>query len=197
MRHAEKFGMPLVCLIDTPGAQPDAAAEARGQAQAIAGCLMTMARLEVPVVSVVIGEGCSGGALALGVANRLLMLEHAIYTVASPEASAAILWRDASRAPEAAAAMRITAQDLASFGMVDEIIPEPAAGAHTSAEATTAGVVGAVLRHLAELRWMAGEQLRQDRHAKYRAIGCFQEVSRQLLQLKTGAPHAERLPISP
>jgi acetyl-CoA carboxylase carboxyl transferase subunit alpha len=193
MQYAEKFAMPLVYLIDTPGAQPDAAAEERGQAQAIAQCLMTMARLETPIVSVVIGEGCSGGALALGVANRLLMLEHAICTVALPEACAAILWRDAGRALDAAAAMRITAQDLASFGMIDEIIPEPNMGAHTDAETTVAHVVDAIVRHLVELRWMSGEQLRQERYAKYRTIGCFQAASEQTLQLEPSTLRSERL----
>jgi acetyl-CoA carboxylase carboxyl transferase subunit alpha len=124
MRHAEKFGFPVITFIDTPGAEPGIGSEERGQATAIAESLLAMADLGVPSVAVVIGEGGSGGALAIGVADRILMLENAIYAVASPEACAAILWKDAGRAPEAAETMRITASDLARFGIVDEVIPE-------------------------------------------------------------------------
>src|SRR5919106_4120241 len=125
MRHAEKFGFPLVTFIDTPGAEPGIGSEERGQATAIAESLLTMANLTVPSVAVVIGEGGSGGALAIGVADRILMLENAVYAVASPEACAVILWKDAAKAPEAAETMRLTAADLAGFGIIDEVIPEP------------------------------------------------------------------------
>ncbi len=173
MQHAERFGMPLVCFLDTPGAQPDWQAEERGQAQAIAQNLMAMARLQVPIIATVIGEGGSGGALALGVGDRLLMLEHAVYSVASPEASATILWRDPARAPEAADAMKITAQDLLALGIVDEIIPEPPGGAHTDPSATITATVEAVLSHLAELRGVEPRQIVAGRYAKYRAMGGF------------------------
>ncbi len=175
LRHAERFGMPVVCFIDTPGAQPTKEAEERGQAHAIARNLMAMAELTVPIVATVIGEGGSGGALALGLADRLLMLEHAVYMVASPEASAAILWRDASRAPQAAQAMKITAQDLRGMGIADEIVPEPPGGAHCEPNHTITATVEAVLRHLAELRRCSPQQLLRGRYEKYRAIGCFAE----------------------
>src|SRR5438093_5492263 len=130
MRHAEKFGMPVVTLIDIPGADPSLVAEERGQAFAIAENLQAMSRLRVPIISAIIGEGGSGGALALGLADRVLMLENAIYSVASPEAAASILWKDGGRGAEAAEAMKITAPDLLRFGVIDAIIPEPAGGAH-------------------------------------------------------------------
>lgn len=178
MAHAEKFGFPLVCFIDTPGADPGLESEQRGQAQAIAESLSTMARLPVPIVAVVIGEGGSGGALAIGLADRILMLENSIYSVASPEACAAILWRDASQAPRAAEAMKITAPDLASFGIVDEIISEPAGGAHADFEVTTRMVREALLRHLAQLEQLARpgsspeiNRLLDLRYQKFREIG--------------------------
>ncbi|MCC6944798.1 MAG: acetyl-CoA carboxylase carboxyltransferase subunit alpha, partial [Thermomicrobiales bacterium] len=124
MRHAEKFGIPVVTFIDTPGAEPGIGSEERGQGTAIAESLLTMAGLKTPIVAVIIGEGGSGGALAIGMADRMLMLENAVYAVASPEACAAILWKDAGKAPQAAETMRITAEDLLSFGIVDEVIPE-------------------------------------------------------------------------
>ena len=176
MRHAEKFGMPLICLIDTPGARPDAQAEERGQGQAIAQNLLTMASLPVPIVATVIGEGGSGGALGIGLADRLLMLEHTIYSVASPEASAAILWRDASKAPEAAAAMKITAQDLHALRIVDEVIPEPGDGAHTNPQLAVSATVAAILRCLEDLRGLDRRRLIDDRYAKYRSIGSFYEL---------------------
>ena len=186
MRYAEKFGMPLICLLDTPGAQPSLQAEERGQAQAIAQSLLAMASLEVPIVAVVIGEGSSGGALALGIADRLLMLEHAIYAVASPEASAAILWRDAAKACEAACTMKITAQDLLEFGVIDEIIPEPAGGAHADPEATITATVAGIFHHLAELQSQERQQLVWDRYAKYRAIGQFRRAQELLLETYAG-----------
>jgi acetyl-CoA carboxylase carboxyl transferase subunit alpha len=173
MKNAEKFGMPLVCFLDTPGAQPDWQAEERGQAQAIAENLMMMASLRIPIVVTIIGEGGSGGALALGIGDRLLMLEHAFYSVASPEASASILWRDPHHAPDAARAMKITAQDLYELGIVDEIVSEPLGGAHTNCEATVSTVSQVIHRHLAELSSVEPQQLAARRYARYRGIGAF------------------------
>jgi acetyl-CoA carboxylase carboxyl transferase subunit alpha len=177
-QHAEKFGMPLLCFIDTPGADPSMESEERGQAQAIAENIMVMAALRVPIVATVIGEGGSGGALAIGVADRLLMLEHTTYSVASPEATAAILWRDSAKAPEAARVMRITAQDLADLGIADALVPEPEGGAHTDSEAAT-GALGAALREqLADLCGLEVEELLARRYHKYRSIGAHQERQR-------------------
>jgi len=176
MRHAEKFALPIICLIDTPGAHPSLAAEERGQAQAIAQNLVVMADLKVPIVAAVIGEGGSGGALAIGVADRLLMLEHAVYSVASPEASAAILWRDSSKASEAARAMKITAQDLHGFGIVDEVVPEPEGGAHLDAGTALADLSAAIRRHLAELLKLDLPALLAQRYNKYRVIGQYRTV---------------------
>lgn len=173
MQHAEKFGLPIITLIDTAGAHPSLAAEERGQAQAIAENLLVMADLKVPIVAAVIGEGGSGGALAIGVADRLLMLEHSIYSVASPEASAAILWRDSRKASEAAQAMKITAQDLLGFGIVEEVVPEPEGGAHLEPATAIADLSAAIRRHLAELTALDTATLLQRRYAKFRAIGRF------------------------
>jgi acetyl-CoA carboxylase carboxyl transferase subunit alpha len=182
MRHAEKFGFPVLTFIDTPGAEPGIGSEERGQATAIAESLLTMADLGVPTVAVVIGEGGSGGALAIGVADRILMLENAIYAVASPEACAAILWKDAGRAAEAAETMRITAVDLAGFGIVDEIIAEPVP-AHEQPKEAIRATGEAIARHLGELvraypRSEPGavEQLRAARHDRFRRIGAWREV---------------------
>lgn len=175
MQHAQKFAMPIITLIDTAGAHPSLEAEERGQAQAIAENLLVMADLAVPIVAVVIGEGGSGGALAIGVADRLIMLEHSIYSVASPEASAAILWRDSSKASEAAKAMKITAHDLLNFGIADEIIPEPEGGAHLEAASAIKNVVAAIQRHVADLQHLDLAALRQHRYDKYRKIGRFRE----------------------
>lgn len=178
MRLAERFQLPLLTFIDTPAADPGIGSEERGQALAIAENLAAMATLEVPIVSVVIGEGGSGGALALGVADRILMLENAIYAVASPEACASILWRDAARAPEAAETMRITAADLHAFGIVDEIVPEPVP-AHEEPALAIQRAGDAIERHLQELleRW-ASEGIRallEARYDKYRRIGVWRE----------------------
>ncbi len=185
-RYAERFGFPVLTFIDTPGASPDMAAEERGQAEAIAENLWAMLELRAPIVAAVIGEGGSGGALALSVADRILMLENAIYSVASPEASASILWRDAARAPYAAAAMRITAEDLAALGIVDEVIPEPPEGAHTDPEGAARRLGEALERHLADLearyRGDGGwdwARLLADRRRKYRRIGVFYEAGRR------------------
>jgi acetyl-CoA carboxylase carboxyl transferase subunit alpha len=174
MRHAEKFGMPIVTLIDIPGADPSLVAEERGQAFAIAENLLAMSRLRVPIVSAIIGEGGSGGALALGVADRVLMLENAIYSVASPEAAASILWKDGSRGAEAAEAMRITAQDLLSFGIVDAIVPEPSGGAHTDHAAGAQRLQEALVCQLSELDDVPLDELVKRRTQRYRAIGVFE-----------------------
>ncbi|MDQ3811601.1 MAG: acetyl-CoA carboxylase carboxyltransferase subunit alpha [Chloroflexota bacterium] len=173
MRHAEKFELAVITLIDIPGADPSLAAEERGQAFAIAENLLAMAQLRVPIVSAIIGEGGSGGALALGVADRVLMLENAIYSVASPEAAASILWKDGSRGPEAAEAMKITAPDLLRFGIVDRVIPEPVGGAHTDHAAAAAALRSAFRESLSELDAVDVEQLVTERAARYRAIGAF------------------------
>ena len=182
MRHAEKFGFPLITFIDTPGAEPGIGSEERGQGTAIAESLLTMADLGVPSAAVVIGEGGSGGALAIGVADRLLMLENAIYAVASPEACAAILWKDAGRAAEAAETMRITAADLAAFGIIDEIVPEPAP-AHERPKDAIQATGAALARQLRELvaeypphDASAIERLRTARYERFRRIGAWREA---------------------
>jgi acetyl-CoA carboxylase carboxyl transferase subunit alpha len=175
-------------FIDTPGADPSMASEERGIGEAIAENLLVMAELDVPIVATVIGEGGSGGALAIGVADRLLMLEYAIYSVASPEASAAILWRDATQAPEAAKAMKITARDLRQLGIVDQIVAETPGGAHLDTGATTAAVSAAIQQHLSELSRLTKTELRDRRYEKYRSIGVFQQE--QPFTLNTAAvPH--------
>ena len=170
-RQAEKLGLPVVTLLDTVGASPFVEDEERGQVEAIASSLATMASLRVPIVAVVIGEANSGGALAIGVADRILMLEHSYYSVASPEGAAAIIWRNASHAPDAAAAMGITAQELLGFGIVDEIIPEPVGGAHRNAVEAATAVRAALLRHLRHLLTLRTEALLSDRYDKYRRMG--------------------------
>jgi acetyl-CoA carboxylase carboxyl transferase subunit alpha len=182
MQQAEKFGFPLVCFIDTPGAYPGLQSEERSVAQAIAENLLVLSQLRVPIISVVIGEGGSGGALAIGLADRILMLENSIYSVASPEASASILWRDASKAAVAASTMKITAPDLHSFGIIDEVIPEPPGGAHTDPSIAMETVREVLLRHLSELEAglypndpSAIERLLAARYQKYRAIGIWEE----------------------
>ncbi len=176
MRLAEKLGAPVITLIDTPGAFPGKEAEERGQSEAIARSLLEMTRLRTPVVTVITGEGGSGGALAIGVGDVLLMLEHAIYSVISPEGCAAILWRDGTRGPEAAQALRITAQDLAGFGIVDEIIPEPPGGAHCRPEQAVTATAEAVRRHLAALSQKAPDTLPAARYEKFRGIGRFRDM---------------------
>jgi len=180
MKQAERFGMPIITLIDTPAADPGIQSEERGQAQAIATNLLEMSRLRVPTISVVIGEGGSGGALAIGVADRILMMENAIYSVASPEGCATILWRDATQAPKAAEAMRITAQDLLEFGIIDEVVPEPPGGAHLDHAGAATLLRSAIVRRLRELRTSYGagramqtERLLEDRWRRFREIGVF------------------------
>jgi acetyl-CoA carboxylase carboxyl transferase subunit alpha len=177
MRLAEKFGKPVVTFIDTPGAYPGTGAEERGQSEAIARNLGTMAGLATPIVTIVTGEGGSGGALAIGMGNRVLMLEYAVYAVISPEGCAAILWGDASRAPEAAESMRITAPDLLRLGIIDGIVPEPIGGAHRDWEAT-AGALRTVLRQaLADFSGMPTLRLVEERQEKFRRMGAFEEES--------------------
>jgi acetyl-CoA carboxylase carboxyl transferase subunit alpha len=173
MRHAEKFGIPVVTLIDIPGADPSLVAEERGQAFSIAENLLALASLRVPIVAVVIGEGGSGGALALALADRVLMLENAIYSVASPEAAASILWKDGGRGAEAAEAMKITAPDLLRFGIIDLIVPEPAGGAHTDHAAAAQALQAAVEEQRARLERLPAERLVAERAERYRAIGQF------------------------
>ena len=171
MKQAEKFGRPIITFIDTPGAYPGRDAEERGQGEAIARNLMEMSGLTVPVIAVVTGEGSSGGALALGVANRILMLENAVYSVLSPEGFASILWKDASRSGEACEMMKLTAQDLYNDGIVEEVIPEPAGGAQRGHAALFEHLDAALRRQLKELCRMNGRQLADQRYKKYRQIG--------------------------
>ena len=171
MRQAEKFGRPVITFVDTKGAYPGTTAEERGVSESIARNLFVMAGLRVPIVCVIIGEGGSGGALALAVGNRVLMLEHSIYSVISPEGAASILFKDASKATETAIAMKITAQDMQQFGTIDEIIPEPRGGAHRDPAAQAAAVKEAVWRHLQELLSYSAEQLAEDRYRKFRGMG--------------------------
>jgi acetyl-CoA carboxylase carboxyl transferase subunit alpha len=171
MRMAEKFGRPIVTFIDTPGAYPGIGAEERGQAEAIARNLYAMSRLTVPIISIVIGEGGSGGALALGVSDRILMLEHGVYSVISPEGCAAILWDDPAKVPDASAALKMTAQDLVDLHIVDEVIPEPLGGAHREPRAVTDRVAKALTNQLFQLTDLSLDQLLAQRDRKYRTIG--------------------------
>jgi acetyl-CoA carboxylase carboxyl transferase subunit alpha len=177
MRLAERFRKPVLTLIDTPGAYPGVGAEERGQAEAIARSLREMAGLATPIVAVVTGEGGSGGALALAVADRVLMLEHAIYSVISPEGCAAILWEDASRAKDAAEVLRITAPDLLKLGVIDGVIAEPPGGAHRNWQAAARTIQQAVTAALDELAPLAPPELVQQRYGKFRRMGIFEETS--------------------
>lgn len=175
MKLAEKFKLPVLSFIDTQGAYPGMGAEERGQAEAIAVNLREMAALEVPIVVTVIGEGGSGGALALGIGDRVLMLEHAVYSVISPEGCAAILWKNASAAPDAAAAMKITAQDLKKFNIIDEIVPEPAGGAHSDPAAAAEVLAPYLERALRDLQKLKPPQLLDERYKKFRRMGFFEK----------------------
>jgi acetyl-CoA carboxylase carboxyl transferase subunit alpha len=176
MQLAEKFGAPIVTFIDTPGAYPGLGAEERGQGEAIAKNLREMAGLATPIVCIVTGEGGSGGALAIGVGNRVLMLEYAIYSVISPEGCAAILWGDAAKAPEAASLMRVTAPELLRLGVIDGIIPEPVGGAHRDWEQAATNLRAALRDQLRRLRGQSGAALVEERHERFRRIGVFDEV---------------------
>jgi acetyl-CoA carboxylase carboxyl transferase subunit alpha len=177
MRLASRFRRPIICFIDTPGAYPGLGAEERGQAEAIAKALQVMASLECPMLSIVIGEGGSGGALALGVTDRILMLEYSIYSVISPEGCASILWRDPAKISEAATQLKLTAPDLLSLGVCDEIIPEAAGGAHRSPAQTAARMRVAMKKHLKELIDLPPAELVERRYQKFRKIGAFVETS--------------------
>jgi acetyl-CoA carboxylase carboxyl transferase subunit alpha len=177
MRLASRFGVPIITLIDTAGAYPGVGAEERHIAEAIAVNLREMAILEVPIVAAVIGEGGSGGALGIGVADRVLILENAYYSVISPEGCAAILWKDRAAAPRAAEALKITAKDLLELGLVDEVVPEPLGGAHQDPVATAASLKACLLKHLEELLGIPTADLVRRRYAKYRAYGQFLEKS--------------------
>ncbi|HEX7000841.1 MAG TPA: acetyl-CoA carboxylase carboxyltransferase subunit alpha, partial [Trueperaceae bacterium] len=167
---ADKFRLPVVCLIDTPGAYPGLAAEEQGQAWVIAACIQRMSRLEVPAVSVVIGEGGSGGALAIGVANRVLILENAIYSVISPESCAAILWRDSGEAEKAAEALKLTAKDLLEQGVVDRVIPEPLGGAHSASAEAIATFERVLREELAALEGLSVKALLEQRYDRFRSL---------------------------
>ncbi len=175
MKLAHELNMPIVCFIDTPGAYPGLDAEERGQAEAIARNILEMARLEVPVVALVIGEGGSGGALAIGVANRVLMLENSVYSVISPEGCAAILWRDRAEGPRAAEALKITAEDCLELNVVDEIVPEPYGGAHRHKEVVVQRVGDAVEKHLNDLSTKSRAELRAHRYDRFRSLGRFED----------------------
>jgi acetyl-CoA carboxylase carboxyl transferase subunit alpha len=173
MLTAERFGLPLVTLIDTPGAYPGIGSEERNQSEAIARNLFEMSGLAMPIVSCVIGEGGSGGALAIGVCDRLLMLQYSVYSVISPEGCASILWKSAERREQAAEAMGITAESLARLELVDEIVPEPLGGAHREPVATADALRAALTRHVAELSALPADELVRRRHARLRAFGVF------------------------
>ncbi|WP_445175286.1 acetyl-CoA carboxylase carboxyl transferase subunit alpha [Microcoleus sp.] len=177
MEHADRFGMPIFTFIDTPGAWAGLEAEQLGQGEAIACNLREMFRLDVPIICTVIGEGGSGGALGIGVGERLLMLEHSVYTVATPEACAAILWKDSGKANLAAEALKITSWDLKNLGVLDQIVPEPIGGAHSNPLKAASILKQALLENLAELTQLTGQQRRELRYQKFRHIGVFTEIS--------------------
>ena len=176
MQLAARFGAPIITLIDTPGAFPGLGAEERGQSEALARNILEMSLLPVPIIAAVIGEGGSGGALALGVADRILMLENSVYSVITPEGCAAILWKDASQRERAAEALKMTAEDLLGLKVIDEVIPEPVGGAHTNPDATGEALRATLLRHLGELRKVKGEKLVRRRAEKFGAMGQYAET---------------------
>ncbi len=175
MRMASRYRRPIICFIDTPGAYPGLGAEERGQAEAIAKSLQVMASLECPMISVVIGEGGSGGALALGVTDRILMLEYSIYSVISPEGCASILWRDSTKVPEAATQLKLTAPDLVRLGICDSIVPESAGGAHRDAALTASALRAALKQNLRDLVDLPPAELVERRYQKFRKMGAFVE----------------------
>jgi len=177
MAHANKFGMPILTFIDTPGALPTVAAEQQGAGEAIAYNLREMFCLDVPIICTVIGEASSGGALGIGVGDRLLMFEHSVYTVISPEGCAAILWKDAAKAPQAAVALKIISPDLKNLGIIDEILPEPIGGAHADPLKAATTLKQALIDNLDELNRLTAPERRQLRYEKFRKIGVFIEVA--------------------
>jgi acetyl-CoA carboxylase carboxyl transferase subunit alpha len=177
MKQAEKFQRPIITIIDTPGAYPGIGAEERGQGEAIAKNLLEMSGLTVPIIAIVIGEGGSGGALALGVGNRVLMLENAVYSILSPEGYASILWKDASLAEKAAEVMKLTSYDLKEFGIIDRIIKEPIGGAHFDKDQTFLNTKNALIETLNELRRFNNLELREKRYNKFRQMGFYQRFN--------------------
>ncbi len=177
MQHADRFRLPLITFIDTPGAYPGVQAEERGQGEALARNIRDMFQLSIPVVSTVIGEGGSGGALAIGVGNRVLMLENAVYSVIAPESCSSILWRDTKHSEEAANALKITARDLKHLGIVDGIIPEPVGGAHRAPLLMAQTLKSALIEQLEELSALSPEELKNQRYEKFRKIGAFVDKS--------------------
>jgi acetyl-CoA carboxylase carboxyl transferase subunit alpha len=175
-RHAEKFRLPVITLIDTPGAYPGLSAEEHNQAEAIAVNLLELSGLTVPVVALVTGEGGSGGALAIGVANRILMLEHAVYSVISPEGCASILWRSSEKVSEACESMKMTAREILQLGVIDEVIEEPLGGAQHDYDFVAERAKATLINHLTELSRLSPSQIRQDRQSKFRKVGAFQEA---------------------
>ncbi len=175
MRLAEKFDLPIICLIDTPGAYPGIGAEERGQAAVIAENLMAMSQIDTPIVCVVIGEGGSGGALGIGIGDRVAMLEHSYYSVISPEGCATILWKGAEHAPRAAEALKFTGKDLLRFGIIDEVIPEPLGGAHRDHREAAANLKSYLIRALREIAEQPRDQLLERRYQKFRRIGAFEQ----------------------
>ncbi|WP_269609915.1 acetyl-CoA carboxylase carboxyltransferase subunit alpha [Prochlorococcus marinus] len=175
MDHADRFGLPIISFIDTPGAYAGLIAEEQGQGEAIAVNLREMFRLKVPIIATVIGEGGSGGALGIGVADRLLMFEHSVYTVASPEACASILWRDAGKAPEAASSLKITGPDLMKLGIVDEVLKEPSGGNNWAPLQAGDTLKNALEKHLSELLALSRDELRDNRYSKFRKMGKYLE----------------------
>ncbi|MCL6588697.1 MAG: acetyl-CoA carboxylase carboxyltransferase subunit alpha [Firmicutes bacterium] len=173
MKMAEKFGHPIIAFVDTPAADCSVGSEERGIAEAIARNMMEMAMLRTPIIVIVIGEGGSGGAIGLGVGNRVLMMEHAIYSVIPPEGCAAIIWRDPAKGPEAAEALKLTAQHALEFGLIDEVIPEPLGGAHRNYEAATSAVREAIIRNLELLEKYTPDELPAQRYDKFRKMGIF------------------------
>lgn len=176
MEHANRFGMPILSFIDTPAAWAGVDAEHQGQGEAIAYNLREMFRLDVPIICTVIGEGGSGGALGIGVGDRLLMFEHAVYSVAPPEACASILWKDVSKAPQAAIALKMTAWDLKNLGILDQLLPEPSGGAHSDPIKAATTLKQALMQNLQELTELTCQQRRQMRYQKFRNIGVFTEI---------------------
>ena len=189
MQHADRFSLPILTFIDTPGAYAGLSAEEQGQGEAIARNLREMFGFQVPIIATIIGEGGSGGALGIGVADRLLMFEHSVYTVASPEACASILWRDAAKASEAATALKITGKDLLELGVIDEILPEPAGGNNWAPIEAGNTLKGAIEKHLNELLELSKEELLEQRYSKFRVLGKFiesnnfEEIQEELPQI--------------
>ncbi|MCU1284808.1 MAG: acetyl-CoA carboxylase carboxyltransferase subunit alpha [Acidobacteriales bacterium] len=173
MHMAQKFGRPILTFVDTPGAYPGLGAEERGQAEAIARNLREMARMEVPIIATITGEGGSGGALAIAVADRVLMMENSVYSVISPEGCASIMWRDATKKEVAAQALKITARDLKELKMIDDVVPEPEGGAHNDHDKAAAYLAESLTKHLAELRGKSISELKNTRYEKFRKMGQF------------------------